>query len=56
MFIDATSNGGVALCTWDDFIAEGYYKSYTRIVYRPLQYRRTFTNQTQLEDFLKVFS
>lgn len=53
VFIDATSNGGVALCNWDEFVDNGYHKGYARVVYRPLKFRRTFDNQTLLEDFLR---
>ena len=54
VFIDATSNEGVSLCGWEEFIKNGYHKPYDKVVYRPLLFKRTFANQTLLEGFLRV--
>jgi hypothetical protein len=54
MFIDATANGGVGVCSWRDFISKEYYRGYSRIVYRPLHFTRTFNNLSKLEIFLKA--
>ena len=53
LFVDATSNDGVALCNWIDFSQKGCYKFYDKIVYRPLQFKRDYANQSLLESFLK---
>ncbi len=54
VFIDATSNEGVAICGWEEFSKNGYHNFYDKIVYRPLQYRRNCANQMLLEGFLKA--
>ena len=53
LFIDATSNEGVAICSWEEFSKRAYYRFYDKIVYRPLQFKRNYKNQTMLEDFLR---
>lgn len=54
MFIDATANGGVGVCSWKDFVGKEYYKGYSHIVHRPLHFSRSFSNLSKLEQFLKV--
>jgi len=53
IFIDATSNEGVSLCSWEEFSKRKYYQYYDKIVYRPVKFKRSYSNQTLLEDFLK---
>ncbi len=54
LFIDATSNGGVGICFWDDFLKKAYFKGYQRLVYRHLRFKRTAGSLKQLEEFVRV--
>lgn len=52
-FIEAGSNEGVTICGWENFVRKRCYEFYDKIVYRSLNYKRNYTNQTNLEIFLR---
>ena len=52
--LEATNNEGVGISEWNDETAKDYRSSYSTIIYRPLQYKRTYQLVMKLEKFLKV--
>jgi len=52
-YIEAGSNDGVAISSWEGFVNKKCYEFYDKIIYRPLSYKRDYKNQTDLEGFLR---
>ena len=51
--LEATNNEGVGVSEWTEESAKDYREVYKRIVYRQLQYKRSYQLVTKLEQFLK---
>jgi len=52
--LEATKNYGVELFRWNNDSLRQYMKGYSLIVYRPIEYKRTYKLIQQLENFLNV--
>ena len=52
--LEATNNEGVGITEWNEETAKEYRSVYSTIVYRQLQYKRTYQTVAKLEKFLRV--
>lgn len=52
--LEATNNEGVGICEWNESNIREYRATYDIIVYRQLQYKRSYELIVKLEGFLKV--
>jgi len=53
LFIEATSNQGVAVYSWKSFIKHKSFQYYDKTVYRPLIFSRTYEILLQVQEFQK---
>lgn len=53
LFIEATSNQGVAIYSWKAFVKHKCYQYYEKTVYRPLIFARTYERLLQIQEFQK---
>ena len=56
LFLLEATNEGVGISPWDNETAKDYRSIYDTIVYRQLQYKRTYQVVMKLEKFLKVIT
>lgn len=53
--LEATNGEGVGICEWNNRNIKDYRSIYELIVYRQLQFKRSYEIVVKLESFLKVY-